>query len=64
MTAQEAFKDFLNRPALVALVGMSAVNLRKYKSKMNMNPSSVRYDTMKEWLAKAGYVEKVEWTEP
>lgn len=64
MDIREAFTVFLNTPDLTAAAGMTDNNRRQMKMKLANNDQTLRYDTMRGWLLKAGFTEKTTWREP
>lgn len=50
--------------ALVKSIGLNEANRRALKMKLKNNDPSLRHDTMRQWLIKAGFVEKADWRPP
>ena len=64
MDIREAFQLLLETPELVEAAGLSEVNRRALKMKLTNNDITLRYDTMRGWLIKAGFTEKTQWSKP
>lgn len=64
MDIREAMKALIDSDELVQAAGLTEVNRRFIKWKLVNNDPSLRDDTMKKWLLKAGFMEKSSWSAP
>lgn len=64
MDIREAMLNLIESEDLVKKSGMTEVNRRIIKWKLTNNDPSLRHDTMRGWLTKAGFTEKADWRPP
>lgn len=64
MGIKAAFEYFLGNDELVKKAKLSDVNRRALRHKLTNDDITLRQDTMRSWLLKAGFKENSFWTAP
>lgn len=64
MDLKAAFASFLASDELTAKAGLSDNNRRQLKHRLANNDDTLRPDTMRTWLLKAGFKEMSFWSFP